>query len=661
MKPSSWSLAVVLIFSLITGGVVGGIVVSYLSQLPQLEALEDYSPPVSAQVYSLDNQLIAEYYEQKRMVIPFEEIPKTLVQAFLAVEDANFYFHQGVDLKAIFRAFYSNLRAGKIVEGGSTITQQLAKVLFLKPERKMARKVNEAILAFQIDRTYSKDEILGLYLNQIYFGNGAYGVEAAAKTLFGKSAKNLTIAESAMLAGLPKSPNRYSPQHNHALALKRRNHVLRRMLEEGYLSPKEYQQALSSPLEVRPKRGKPSAPYFVEYIRHYLEETYGENLLYRGGLQVYTTLDQGMQKMAEQSLIEGLKKIDLRRKVSQEQKDENRAKIGKDQLTQGALLAIDPTNGFILAMVGGRDFEASQFNRATQAKRQPGSSIKPIIYAAAIEKGFTPADIIDDSPIMFPLEQGKTWQPENFDKQFHGPTTLRTGLEMSRNVVTIKLLGKIGVNSAIACARKMGLKSPLTPYLSLALGSSEVTLLELTSAYGVLANQGIRVDPVFIRRVVDRDGRVLQEYFHREERAISAQTAFILTSMLEGVIQRGTGSAARVLPYRLAGKTGTTDRFADTWFIGYAPELVVGVWVGLDNFQTLGYKETGGHTACPIWTEFMHEALRKRNQVSDFEVPDGLYFAFINPENGCLVDTNSPVKFLEVFKKGTEPSIQFNE
>lgn len=630
-----------------------GLFISYLHNLPQLKGLEEYHPPLSSLVYSLDDQLIAQFYQQKRVFIPLAKTPQNLIHAFLSVEDTNFYSHHGIDLWAILRAFYVNFKAWRIKEGASTITQQLAKVLFLTPEKNFIRKIKEAVLAIQIEKKYTKNEILELYLNQIYFGNGAYGVESAAGTLFDKSVEDLSLTELAIIAGLPNSPNRYSPHNDLDLAIKRRNHVLRRMLSERYISKEAFDSAISSPLNIIPKSRETIAPYFIEYIRQYLEGKYGANLLYKKGLHVYTTLDREMQKIAKKAVIEGVEKIDLRRMNKQNlEKQKN-----KEQYTQAALIAIDPKTGFVKTMIGGKNFELSQFNRATQAKRQPGSAIKPIIYMTALECGFSAANIVFDSPFILENADGKgnTWKPENFSKRFYGPTTLRTALEKSRNVVTVKLLNKIGIKTTISYARKMGIKSPLAPYLSLGLGSSEVSLLELTSAYGVLANEGIRVNPIFIRQVIDQNKKVLEKNFIRKERVVSSQTAYILTSMLQGVIKRGTGKTANVLPYPLAAKTGTTDRFADAWFIGYCPDLLAGVWVGLDDNQSLGKEETGAKAACPIWIDFMGQVLKSWNSVSDFTVPEGLSYAYIDPETGLLADGNSPSKFLEVFKKGSEP------
>ncbi|MCL6583752.1 MAG: PBP1A family penicillin-binding protein [bacterium] len=637
-----------LILCFILGGVAAGLVTAYLAKLPQLEWLEDYFPPVSTLIYSHDDQLIGQLYQQQRIFIPLSEIPQELIKAFLAVEDEDFYSHHGIDFTAILRAFYVNFRAGKIKEGGSTITQQLAKVLFLTPERSLSRKIKEAILAIQIEQRYTKNEILELYLNQIYLGNGAYGVEAAARAIFGKSVRELTLPECAMIAGLAGSPGRYSPFADFYLALERRNHVLQRMLEAEYISKEQFRSAISSPLRLPSKQKEELASYFIEYVRQYIEEKYGANLLYRSGLHVYTTLDAEMQRAAEQAAAAGLEAIDLRREASGLQRRGARS-------VEAALVAIDPRSGFVKSMVGGRDFFRSKFNRATQARRQPGSAIKPIIYTAAIERGFTAADIIIDSPFILKRSGGEVWKPENFTRRFYGPTTLRTALEKSRNVVTVKLANALGIDVIISTMRAMGITSPIPPVLSIALGSCELSLLELTSAYGVLANGGIRVEPLFIRRVTDQRGRVLEENIPRKNRAISPQTAYIITSILQGAIQRGTGWPARVLPYPLAGKTGTTDRATDAWFIGYSPDLVAGVWVGLDNNQSLGPNETGAQAACPIWVKFMGRALNRQAKSSKFEIPDGLSFVFIDPETGLLAPDDLPNKFLEVFKKGTEP------
>ncbi|MEW6378097.1 MAG: PBP1A family penicillin-binding protein [bacterium] len=636
-----------LIFFFILGGVTAGLVTAYLSQLPQLEWLEEYFPPVSTLIYSHDDKLIGQLYQQQRMFTPLSEMPEELIKAFLAVEDEHFYSHHGIALTGILRAFYVNFRAGKIKEGGSTITQQLAKVLFLTSDRNLSRKIKEAILAMQIEQRYTKNEILELYLNQIYLGNGAYGVESAARAIFGKSVRELSLPECAMIAGLAGSPNRYSPQSDFYLALERRNHVLRRMLDAECISKEQFGAAISSPLRIPAKQKEELAPHFIEYIRQHLEEKYGANLLYRGGLQVYTTLDRDMQRAAEQAVAAGLEAIDMRREMSGLQRR-------GAQSTEAGLVAIDPRTGFVKSMVGGRDFFRSKFNRATQAMRQAGSAIKPLIYTAAIESGFTPADIIIDSP--FVLQSGeKRWKPENFTRRFYGPTTLRTALEESRNIVTVKLAYKLGIDTVISFIHKMGVTSPVAHVLSTALGTCEVSLLELTSAYGILANEGIRVNPVFIRRVTDRDGKVLEENMTRRSRVISPQTAYIVTSMLQGAIRRGTGYPARALPYPLAGKTGTTDRASDAWFIGYSPDLVAGVWVGLDNNQSLGPHETGALAACPIWTKFMGQVLSRQEKVPNFRVPGGLSFVFIDPETGLLAHDHLPTKFLEVFRKGTEP------
>ena len=649
-KLPKWLILCSMIFCFICGGIAAGLLTAYLSQLPQLEWLEEYSLPVSTMVYSADDQLIAEFYQQQRVFVLLSEMPKDLVNAVVAVEDGDFFSHHGVDFTAIIRAFYVDFKAGKIKEGGSTITQQLAKVLFLTPEKSLSRKIKEAILAIQIEQRYTKNEILELYLNQIYLGNGAYGVESAARAVFGKSVRDLSLPECAMIAGLPRSPNRYSPQNDFYLALERRNHVLRRMMESEYITQEQFHFAISSPLRMASKQKEELAPHFAEYIRQYLEEKYGANLLYKGGLNVYTTLDEEMQRAACRAVAAGLDAIDERR-------DESGLQRRGDLPAEAALVAIDPCHGFVKAMVGGRDFFQSKFNRATQAVRQPGSAIKPIIYTAAIENGFTPADIIIDSPFVLDDSEngGKQWKPENFSKRFYGPTTLRTALEESRNVVTVKLAHQLGIDVVISYIHKMGITSPVARVLSTAIGTCSVSLLELTSSYSPLANGGTKVEPLFIRRVTDREGKVLEENTARKRRAISPQTAYIMTSMLQGVIQRGTGQAASVLPYPLAGKTGTTDRCVDAWFVGYSPDLVAGVWMGLDNNQSLGPDETGARAACPIWVRFMGQVLSRENKALNFKVPDGLSFVFIDPENGLLAESDLPNKFLEVFKKGTEP------
>jgi len=599
-------------------GILTGYGLFYLSDLPRIRTLEEYHPYEASRVYSKDGELIAEFYIERRNVIPFSEIPKHAKEAILAVEDARFYSHPGLDIQGVLRALWADIKAGEVIQGGSTITQQLSKMLFLKPEKSLSRKIKEAIIALQIERRYSKDEILNLYLNQVYFGSGAYGIEAAAQTYFGKHAKDLTLSESAMLAGLPKAPTSFSPFRNPEKARLRRSHVLKKMLDNGFIKGDDAQKADMEPLPTPPRGGFNKAPYFVEFIRQEMEGRYGHEV-YTGGLNIYTTLDLKAQQAAEKALQKGLMAINERYKK-------------RDMSVQGALLALEPQTGYIRAMIGGRDFYETQFNRAYQALRQPGSAFKPFVYVTAIDNGFTPDDVIMDSPVSYHgHKEGVLWSPKNFSGKFQGPVTLRKAMAESINVVAVKLLDRIGINTTIEYARRLGVKSELKPYLPLALGASDLTLLEITSAYGVFANQGIKANPLAIIKVTDRMGRVLEENLPSLEEVIKPETAYLMTDLLRGVIEHGTGWKAKSLGRPLAGKTGTTNEYSDAWFIGYTPGLVAGVWVGYDDHRSIGPKETGARAALPIWIDFMKEVL-KDTPPEDFPVPEGI--VFINTKKG---------------------------
>lgn len=704
---------------------------------------------------------------ERRVIVPFNKVPKHLVQAFLAAEDAKFYEHEGISYTSILRAMYKNMLAGKVVQGGSTITQQVAKSFFLTSERKISRKIREAIMAYRIENNLTKDEILSLYLNQIYMGDGAYGIQSAADAYFGKDVSRLSIAESAMLAAMPKAPTKYSPFANFEAAKKRQEFVLSRMIEEGFITKTEADKAAKERISLNQK--KPDAlnvgPYFTEHIRRYLEERYGDDALYKGGLTVYTTLNVDMQRTANAAVDAGLREHDKRRgwrgplstlktkaeidafktetdkKLSADglEKDgiyqavvtgfnAKDSSLGADignrhgiiarqdmewarlynptndidgtnvdikknihpgdvievtvkslpaspavvvplaleqkPLAEASLLAMEPSTGYIRAMTGGSDFGQTQFNRVVQAVRQPGSAFKPIIYTAAIDKGYTPATVVIDSPLVFdqPVENKEQtddgekaqWRPKNYDDQFTGPTTVREALTKSRNVVTIKILKDIGVDAAINSARLMGINSPLAHDLSLGLGSSGMTLMELTTAYATLANMGARPQPIFITKIVDKDGRVLEENKPVAAPVISQQTAFIMTSLLQGVIENGTGQRAKALGRPAAGKTGTTNELNDAWFIGFTPDLVAGAWIGYDNERQLGHHETGAMAALPIWLKFMKGAVADM-PIKDFRAPVGVEFVKIDAKTGTLPTASTETTIFEVFKAGTAP------
>jgi penicillin-binding protein 1A len=630
--------------AVLIGGTAGFMIFS-VWDLPEVKTLEEYKPSITSRVYSDNNKLLAEFFMENRTPVVLTEVPENLIKALIATEDMRFYSHRGIDLRGVARALFRNVRAKKVLEGGSTLTQQLAKVLFLTPERSYARKVKEMVLALKIEQRYTKREILALYLNQIYFGSGAYGVEAASQIYFGKKAKDLDIAECALLAGLPRSPKYYSPFKSPENARGRRAYVLNRMVATRVLTPAQAEEANKTPLPLQPalKNGGP-APYFVEYVRQKVEERFGSSILYTGGLNIYTSINDELQNIAEQAVQSGLSKIEARR---------GKKKASPTPL-QAALIAIDPATGHIRAMVGGRDFSQSQFNRAWQAQRQPGSAFKPLIYAAALDRGFGAADILDDSPLTIKIDNKKTWSPENFTRTYQGPVTMRRALAQSLNVPTVRLLEKIGVDSAILYAKKFGVKSPLSPYPALALGSSDVTLFELTSAYTVFDNHGIRVGPVSILTITDSTGRVLFANDALPEQVIKPETAYLITNLLRGVIEKGTAWKARELGRPAAGKTGTTNDFRDAWFMGYTPNLVAGVWVGYDDHHSIGPKETGARTALPIWLEFMKKSLGDREK-EDFTVPDGILFKQIDPRTGLLSTENCKQSYREAFMPGTEP------
>ncbi|MBN1823405.1 MAG: transglycosylase domain-containing protein [Endomicrobiales bacterium] len=652
---------------------------SLFLDMPSIATLEDYTPSLITKVYDRKGELITELFTEHRVLTPLKEIPVDLQNAVLAIEDKNFFRHWGVSPKGIARAAVNNVVKRRVAQGGSTITQQLAKTIFLTPERTISRKLKELLLTFQLERNYSKEEILQLYMNQIYFGSGAYGVESAAKIYFSKHVKDLNLPECAMLAGLPRAPNYYSPFRNADRAVARRATVLRRMQELGFITEEEEGAANAYPVNSeRMPVPAAAAPYFIEYVRLQLEPKYGSQMIYRGGLSIYTTLDLQAQLAAEKALGENLTAFDAERMEFFETNQSTPIKV------QGGLIAIDPKTGGIRAMIGGRDFRESQFNRAIQAKRQPGSAFKPFVYTAALENGFTPVSVIVDEPLVY-VNDGrdwrlqsrtteylqtlppewiedplKVWVPENYGKKYHGRTLLRSALEHSLNMCAIEVLDQIGPMRAVEYAKKMGITSPLTNTLSLALGSSGVTLMELVSALAVLDSGGIKTTPYAVVRIENKDGRILEENFPKEEEVLPPQLCYVVTNLLRGVVEHGTGRAARAVGRPCAGKTGTTNDFSDAWFVGFTPQLVAGVWVGYDEIIPLGDKMTGGRVACPIWTTFMREAL-KDEPVLNFKPPEDIVFALVDPKTGLLAQSNFPGAYLEAFIKGTEPKEYFIE
>jgi penicillin-binding protein 1A len=610
--------------------------------LPSVTALETFQPLVGTKLYDDNDELITELHVERRIFVPLAHIPQALRDAVLATEDKRFYYHWGVDPIGIARATVQNYRRGRVVEGGSTITQQLTKVLFLTPDKSLERKVKEAVLALELERRYTKDRILEMYLNQVYFGHGAYGVEAAARTYFGKSVSELNVREAALIAGLPRAPTTYSPFEHGEAAKRRREVVLRRMVDFGALKDAEAKRLARADLGlIPPERRRTTGQYFLEYVQQTLEAKYGADLVFKGGLNVYTTLSPTMQLTAEQSLRDGLKAL------------ESRTKGRPGEHPEGAIVTVEPHTGYVRAMVGGYDFFRSEFNRAVQARRQPGSAFKPFIYIAALESGLTPATRVEDAPVSYAVgPNGQAWKPENYDRKFRGFTTLQQAIEESVNVVTVKIQEKVGLTRTIQVARRFGITSPLDLNLSLALGTSDMTLIELTSAYGALANQGQWLPPTTIRYVTDAQGKLLEEHTPEPREAVSPENAFVITHMLRGVVERGTGQAAKALGRAVAAKTGTTNDYTNAWFIGFTPRLATGVWVGYDRPRSLGKDETGSRLAVPIWVGYMGKVLGDSPK-EDFAMPDRVVLVPVDldPSNECVRVV------MMAFVKGTEPAV----
>jgi penicillin-binding protein 1A len=566
-----------------------------LLDIPNLKSIKDYQPKTATLVLDRDHKIFKRKYEENRRLVTLAMMPGLLPKAFIAAEDARFYQHPGVDIWSIFRAFFHNIRAGAKAHGGSTITQQVTRSLLLSRKKVYSRKIKEAILAYRIDSVMSKDDIIYIYLNQIYLGEGAHGVEAAATTYFDRRVKDLTLGQMALLAGLPQAPSRYTPFKNLELAKKRQAYVLNRMAEDGYITPEDARRAYEDPLSLDRKNDDGlGGEYYAQYVTNYINDKYGPELLTNGGLTIYTNMDRTMQLTANASIQKGLAVLSG--------ENEN----GKTP--QAAMLVMEPESGKVRALVGGADFNVSQFDRAIQARRQPGSAFKPIVYAAAMEKGFTPESIIVDEPLSLAgTRRGKAWQPRNFDNRYYGPTSLRTGLIHSRNIVAIKLLQEVGIDSVVRMARDLGIHSKIKPDLTLALGSSEVSLLEMTGAYTPFATNGSYIAPILIERIIDRHGNILEENKPQKVRAMSEWTATRMNQMLQDVIGQGTGKSAQGLNVAAGGKTGTTDSYMDAWFIGYTKDLVAGVWVGHDKKISLGKGASGGRVAAPIWLDFMKQ------------------------------------------------------
>ncbi len=605
-----------------------------LLDLPEITSINSYQPKQVTEVLDRHGNPIAYWYKERRWLVPISVMPEYLRDAFLAAEDARFYEHPGIDFIGVIRAFIKNIEAGTIIQGASTITQQVTRALLLTPERSWKRKVKEAILAWKIDHVLTKDEILEIYLNHIYLGEGAYGVEAASRTYFNKNVWDITLGEAALLAGLTQAPSKYNPARHMERAKRRQRYVLRRMAEEGFITRDEMIEAYQEPIVIEHFKIVPpeGSEYFLQELNKDLLRRYGKRRLYESGFLIKTTLDPDLQQRAFNEVSKGIDKLIKRHP---------RNKRLKEKIV-GALIAMKTSTGEILAMVGGMDFSKNQYNLATQALIQPGSSFKPIVYATALEKGvIRPNSLIVDEPVRFIGEKGgKAWTPSNFDKTFMGPITIRTALQYSRNIIAIKVARLVGIKSIIETAHRMGITADIPKNLSIALGSHGVRLYELVRAYTTFPNLGQTIRPQMILTIKDRYGTVLEELIPDKNDALSPVTSYEMVHLLRGVVEHGTGRGARKLGVPVGGKTGTTNDFKDALFIGFTKDVACGVWIGRADRKSLGYMETGGRAACPIWTNFMKETVKgKSRDEMEFEVPQGIVFVPVNKRTGKIVFT----------------------
>lgn len=782
---------------------------SFTKDLPKLISIKEYKPPIVTEIIASsgnESKVIGEFYKEKRYVVAYDQIPEKVIHAFIAAEDDQFFSHQGVNIASIIRASIANFRAGHVVQGGSTITQQVAKTLLLSSEKSFIRKIKELILSSQMERNLGKKEILALYLNQIYLGHGAYGVKAAAKVFFNKELKDLTIAECALIAGMPTAPSKFSPHLNPKKAKERQLYVLRRMFENHFISRSDLDIASSEELKVHDNRNINAdySPYLVESIRKTIQEKYGEEKIYEEGLQIIIKTSPSLLKKAGEILKNGLREIDqrsgyrgvishlktdeeIKKRLEKERIELVMKELGYDVLTtkgtleplnavklaglqnesdllkvneiytgivtsfdekkksvgvmvgvikvtltndglkwasrgrspnaflkngdvvslkiikkdsegitasleqtpeiQAALFSMDVKTGQVIAMEGGYDFEKSEFNRATQAQRQIGSSFKPILFSAALENGFNPASIIVDAPIVYDDKEFGKWKPTNFEEKFYGDTTFRQALIKSRNIPTIKIAQSVGVPKILEFTKRLGLETNLSPDLSIALGSANVPLIELTKLYAIYPRAGRKIQPIFYSIIKDREGKTLEEKKNKPlpevnqimslidtlpitppnvvpsfplendpDQVLDPRVAYVATHLMKEVVNFGTGVEAKQLGRPAAGKTGTTNEYQDGWFMGFTPEVVTGVWVGYDTQKSLGSGETGARVALPIWLEFMKEAVKNTPQ-TDFEVPPGIKFVSIHPQTGKLAPPNASYAIKEAFISGTEPGV----
>ena len=731
-------------------GTASGVLFAYAGDMPRISALDDYAPSTISRVYGAGGEVVGEFAVQRREVVTYEAIAPVLKQAILAAEDDGFEQHFGLSIPRIIVTAINDV-IHRRMHGASTLTQQLARHLFLNEYMRdgrfdqsgaaaFERKIKEALVAIQIEKRYTKNEIFTLYCNQMYFGHGVYGVESASRLYFGKSAKDLQLEEAALIAGILQGNVRQSPYVNMDAAVRRRNYTLTRMAEVGYITDEQAEEAKGKPIVLggEPTARPSVAPYFVEEVRKALESRYGAKQLYENGLSVQTALDVTLQEAANRAMDDGLRRLDKRRGFRQPRRNviaegqtvdgfkqarwdrgmrdgdivpavvrsadaaaiqaragaldvtidrkgfawtsrksadqlvkpgdlievqlasvDSAAQTASGSLEQppmieGAVLALDNRTGQVKAMVGGHSFERSKFNRATQALRQVGSAFKPIVYTAAIDRGYTPVTTLIDSPVSFTAGPGQPlYQPQNYDRRFEGPVTLRHALEMSRNVPAVRLMDQLGPRQVIAYARRLGLSSPIPPYLPVALGAAEATLMEMTSAFAVFPNQGVHMQPYSILKVTDREGNVLEENRPEPKDAIRADTAFVMTNLLRGVVQRGTATRAAALKWPVGGKTGTTDDYTDAWFIGFDPDITVGVWLGMDQKKPIGHNVTGSEGALPIWIDIMKAWVGDRQEPPAFDPPGNIVFVPVSRASGSPAEGGDTIS--EAFIAGTQP------
>ena len=655
-RPIQWALFILPLLL----GILVGMYLSVVRDLPPAQSISFFTPPVSTKVYDDNNKLITEFYIERRELVSMSQVPEYLKRGLICTEDKNFYKHWGVDILALIRSMIANIFHLRIVQGGSTITMQLARNMFLTMEKTMLRKFKEIALAIRIERVYTKDEILEKYLNQINFGQGRYGVATAARYYYDKDVSDLTISESALLIAIPKWPERYSPYKYPEKAMARRDFVLRKMLENSVITRAEYEKTISESISVvTRKEDKAVGRYFLEEIRKYLELKYGPEFLYRSGANIYTTMDLEIQKKAEQVLENHLVKTEKDYKLENPKaKFDSLSSI--DTLTaspylQGGLVLIDYHTGEVKAMIGGRDFTQSKFNRATQAQRQAGSAFKVFIFTTAMDNGFTPADVVLDLPIVLEIPGvDSIYRPSNYDNRFLGPITIRRAFALSRNLVAIRLIRNIGPELVAQYSHNLGIESPLLPVVSLALGACEINLLELTNSVGTIADLGERVQPILIRKITNREGTLIERNSPVAERALSPATSYIMINLMRAVVDGGTAYSIRQYYHGpAAGKTGTTNNYSDAWFVGFTPKYVCGVWVGYDNNQRMFKGATGGVIAAPIWGDLMANIDTLQNE--EFPVPEGIVTCKVCAQTGLLAREFCPNPKYEVFIAGTEP------